>query len=83
VGAVTSWAKFPDAKDKGSIPIQLGPVGGRIVAEVFAAILKADPTSYLNAAAPFSPLDDFSHTSCETSTFGLAELLNVVLGRRP
>jgi hypothetical protein len=33
----------------------LGPVGGRIVAEVFLGILKADPTSYLNLAPGWEP----------------------------
>ncbi|HTD85851.1 MAG TPA: hypothetical protein VK850_04680, partial [Candidatus Binatia bacterium] len=33
----------------------LGPVGGRIVAEVFLGILKADPTSYLNIAPRWEP----------------------------
>jgi len=33
----------------------LGPVGGRIVAEVFLGILKADPTSYLNVAPRWEP----------------------------
>lgn len=80
---VTSWAKAPSGADKASIPIQLGPVGGRIVAEVFAAILKADRTSYLHAPARFEPRDEFSHKAGGASVFGLAELLNVALGRVP
>ena len=35
---------------------QLGPVGGRIVAETFVRILKRDPTSYLNAPGGFIPM---------------------------
>ncbi len=80
---VTSWAKSPKTKDKASIPIQLGPVGGRIIAEVFAAILSADPTSYIHASPRFSPRDDFTHKSDGTSVFGLVEVLNVALGRQP
>jgi len=80
---VTSWAKASTGADKASIPIQLGPVGGRIVAEVFAAILVADPTSYLNAPTRFSPRADCSRNSGGTSVFGLAELINVALGRQP
>lgn len=34
---------------------QLGPVGGRIVAETFVRILKRDPGSYLNAGG-FVPI---------------------------
>jgi hypothetical protein len=35
---------------------QLGPVGGRIVAETFVRILKRDASSYLNVAGGFSPI---------------------------
>jgi hypothetical protein len=34
---------------------QLGPVGGRIVAETFVRMLKRDASSYLNAAGGFTP----------------------------
>lgn len=33
----------------------LGPIGGRLVAEVFIGLLRADPTSMLNQAPPFVP----------------------------
>ena len=33
----------------------LGPVGGRIVAEVLVGLLEGDPTSYLNAPEPWEP----------------------------
>lgn len=35
--------------------INLGPVGGRIVAETLIGLLRADPTSYLNAHPRFRP----------------------------
>jgi len=35
---------------------QLGPVGGRIVAETFVRILKRDASSYLNVTGGFSPM---------------------------
>lgn len=35
---------------------QLGPVGGRIVAETFVRILKRDASSYLNASGGFTPM---------------------------
>jgi Animal haem peroxidase len=60
-------------------PIRLGPVGGRLVAEVFASLLRGDHTSYLNAEPTFRPIPDFTHNG----TFGLAQLINVVLGRAP
>ena len=34
---------------------QLGPVGGRIVAEVFVGLLRSDPDSYVHAGGGFSP----------------------------
>jgi len=35
--------------------LNLGPVGGRIVAETLIGLLRADPTSYLSAYPQFSP----------------------------
>ena len=35
---------------------QLGPVGGRIVAETFIRILKRDVSSYLNVPGGFTPM---------------------------
>lgn len=35
---------------------QLGPVGGRIVAETFVRILKRDASSYLNVSGGFAPM---------------------------
>jgi hypothetical protein len=32
--------------------VHLGPTGGRIVGEVFMALIEHDPDSYLNATAP-------------------------------
>jgi hypothetical protein len=58
---------------------KLGPLGGRLVAEVFASLLRGDPTSYLNADHKFVPIKDFTHDG----RFGLAELINVVLDRKP
>jgi hypothetical protein len=42
---------------------------------VFAALLRGDPTSYLNHGAPFTPIGDFTRNEA----FGLAELINVAL----
>ena len=64
---------------KDDIPIKLGPMGGRLVAEVFASLLRGDPTSYLNADHRFVPIKDFTHSG----RFGLAELINVALDRQP
>ena len=35
---------------------QLGPVGGRIVAETFVRMLKRDATSYINVPGVFTPM---------------------------
>jgi len=53
------------------------PVGGRLVAGVFAALLRGDPISYLRQGAPFTPIADFTRDG----TFGLAQLINLALGR--
>jgi hypothetical protein len=76
---VSSWDKAGSGVSLDDIPIKLGPVGGRIVAGVFAALLRGDPTSYLNEGAPFTPITDFTRDG----TFGLPELINVALGRAP
>jgi hypothetical protein len=76
---ITSWKNADPSVKKNDIPIRLGPVGGRLIAEVFAALLVGDPTSFLHAKTPFTPNPAFTHDG----TFGLAELLNVALGRTP
>ena len=51
-------APTPDAPVSGSVSVttpQLGPVGGRIVAEVFLGLLFADTQSYLNVEAGWTP----------------------------
>ena len=76
---VTSWKNAGRGVRKNNIPIKLGPVGGRIVAGVFAALLCGDPTSYLCKGAPFTPIPEFTRDG----NFGLAQLINVALGRTP
>jgi Animal haem peroxidase len=77
---ILSEAQAKSWKEGGNGAIKLGPVGGRIVADVFAALLRGDPTSYLRQGAPFSPIAAFTR---DGKTFGLAELINVALGRMP
>jgi hypothetical protein len=76
---VTSWKRAGPGVAKNDIPIKLGPLGGRLVAEVFASLLRGDPTSYLHADQKFAPIKAFTHGG----RFGLAELINVALGRQP
>jgi hypothetical protein len=76
---VMSWKKPHPGLARDDIPIKLGPVGGRLVAEVFASLLRGDHTSYLYAKPTFAPIEKFTHNR----TFGLAELINVALGHTP
>ena len=73
---VTSWRRPHPGLAMNDIPIKLGPLGGRLVAEVFASLLRRDPTSYLSAKPTFTPIPGFA----PNGTFGLAELINVALG---
>jgi hypothetical protein len=50
----------------------LGPVGGRIVAEVLVAVVRRDPSSYLSLAPDWSP------ATAPDGTFGIADLLTMV-----
>jgi hypothetical protein len=60
-----------DGKD--TTPIRLGPVGGRIVGEVFVGLIMADSHSYLRQDPLFKPFPEFSDPT--TKKFGIAELL--------
>lgn len=60
-----------EAKVKGG-GNQLGPVGGRILAETFVRMLKRDDDSYLNTASPFAP----SLASAVPGDFTVADLVN-------
>jgi Animal haem peroxidase len=51
---------------------RLGPVGGRIIAEVLLGIMAADPNSYFNAAPTFSPVPPLASSP---GRFGIADLL--------
>jgi hypothetical protein len=77
---VTSLGRpHPGITNPDLIPIRLGPVGGTIIAEVFAALLLGDKTSFLRANPGFTPNPAFTHDG----EFGFVELINVALGRQP
>jgi hypothetical protein len=76
---VTSWDKAGPGVPRDDIPIKLGPVGSRIIADVFAALLIGDGTSYLYTDPRFRPIPTFTRNG----KFGLAELINAALGRIP
>jgi hypothetical protein len=71
---VTSWREA-GAENRNDVPIRLGPVGGRIVGEVFAAMLLADPTSFINASPGFGPHSDVA----DGDTFGFGHLIRAAL----
>jgi hypothetical protein len=48
-------ARATDLKDRPKPGSHLGPVGGRIVAEVLGGLLEADPSSYLHRDPPWQP----------------------------
>jgi hypothetical protein len=65
------YQQFAD-KPKDETPIHLGPVGGRIVGEVFVGLMMADSLSYLRQDPTWRPIPEFCNANKE---FGIAELL--------
>lgn len=55
----------------------LGPVGGRIVAEVFAGLLESDRQAYVNVAPLFKPTPPAA--PADGGEFGLGELISFAL----
>ncbi len=55
-----------------SIPVRLGKVGGRIVAEVFIGLLLGDQYSYLNQDPLWKPIPEFMNQD----KFGIVEMLS-------
>lgn len=56
---------------KDDTPIRLGPVGGRIVGEVFVGLLWFDRHSFLSQDPTWKPFQDFT----KNGKFGIAELI--------
>jgi hypothetical protein len=56
---------------KDSTPIRLGPVGGRIVTEVFIGLLFGDHHSFLSQDPTWQPIADLT----DNGTFGMAQLI--------
>jgi hypothetical protein len=54
---------------KNTVPNQLGPVGGRLVAETFVALMDLDPASVLHAPANWRPSYGIGHG------FGIVDLV--------
>ena len=64
-------AEAQQAFVKDDTPIRLGPVGGRIVAEVFVGLLLGDTHSFLRQDPLFQPTPSFTRNGL----FGIAELI--------
>ncbi len=60
-----------DENAKNAVPSRLGPVGGRIVAETFVALMSRDPASVLQAPAKWRP------TYQDKGKFGMVELVTI------
>jgi hypothetical protein len=54
---------------------QLGPVGGRIVAEVILGLLQHDTSSYLHASTPFTP--EIEGGPSDEQQFRMADILRL------
>jgi hypothetical protein len=61
-------------------PIRLGPVGGRIVGEVFAGLLVGDSHSFLVQHPHWHPHPDLI---AKDGTFGIAQLITQALKATP
>lgn len=57
----------------------LGPVGGRIVAEVLVGLLAGDPLSYFNVEPGWSPVEG-EFGAGRNGEFGMAELVSFATG---
>lgn len=64
-------AEAQQAFQKDDTPIRLGPVGGRIVAEVFVGLMLGDTHSFLRQDPLFQPTPAFTRNGL----FGIAELI--------
>ena len=69
-------AESQQAFKKDDTPILLGPVGGRIVTEVFVGLLYGDAHSFLRQAPDFTPDPAFLNAD---KKFGMAELIKQAL----
>jgi hypothetical protein len=71
----TARSTGPSREDQAGM--HLGPVGGRIVAEVIAGLLKGDPSSYVNADKPWTP-NELDQMGVETKgDFKMADLVGI------
>jgi hypothetical protein len=69
-----------EAAKRGDSGRSLGPVGGRIVAEVLIGLLEADPSSYLHASPVWKPtLKDSPRRTPDEELFTMSDLIEFTL----
>ncbi|GAC1547473.1 MAG: heme peroxidase family protein [Herpetosiphon sp.] len=69
-------AEAQQAFQDNSTPLRLGPVGGRIVGEVFVGLMYGDPHSYMRIDPDWHPFDRWM----EKGVFGMAQLIKAARG---
>ena len=68
-------AEAQQAFKNNDTPILMGPVGGRIVGEVFVGLLQGDKHSFISQDPLWEPLEIFKNKG----KFGIAELISAVI----
>ena len=75
VGQAPLWFYILKEAEKRANSAHLGPVGGRIVAEVLIGLLAGDPLSYLNVNPAWKP----TLPAANAGTFTLSDLVNIAV----
>jgi hypothetical protein len=74
-GRAPLWFYILKEAETEAASAHLGPVGGRIVAEVLIGLLAGDPLSYLNVQPNWQP----TLPSANPGTFTLSDLINIAI----
>jgi hypothetical protein len=74
-GHAPLWFYVLKEAEKRTESAHLGPVGGRIVAEVLIGLLAADPLSYLSVQPNWQP----TLPAATAGTFTLSDLVNIAI----
>jgi len=69
------WFYLLREADRHANGVHLGPVGGRIVAEVFIGLLELDPTSFLSSSPQWTPTLPTPPTSPDPRSWGIRDML--------
>ena len=74
-------AKKKTDEEKNTTPTHLGPVGGRIVTEVFVGLMLADPHSFLSLAPGWTPLLGDHKAKTVFDRFTMGDLVEFVTAK--